>query len=558
MRPNDASTRVEPVPAFLGASAASRACARSGRRSDDLVGEGRSGCGPARPRAGSRSSLSSTSRLVGQRRGGRPRSSTVERSWALQYSGCVASVPGPVPGLGRDVGQLRLGEGDRRPRPARTRRASDPSSTSGRRATCADGGPATDRGVERRARRASIAGVGPDSTLKPGALTAASATSSSSRSATSVARRHHREHRPGGKREISRPRRASSRRASSSAMTPASVAATYSPMLWPIIAVGSIPQERHSSRERVLDDEQRGLRQRGVAQLGVGAPRRSIALGNSTSRRSRPRSGSKRRRSTSSIASRTTGSVWYSVAGHARVLRALAGEHEHDRGRRRRAPVPGAGPASRSTAAASRRGRSGRRRSCGGDGTPAARRAACRRRRRGPVRGWRVEVVAEAAGRLVEGVVAPRREGEQHRATGRACRRRDGGASSSTACAFVPPTPNELTAARRGVPLRDHGSSEVVTKNGLDGEVDGGVRRLVVQRSAGSRRARGLSTVLIRPATPAAHDRWPKFDFTEPIPQNPRRSVWARNTSVSADELDRVAEDRARAVRLDVADRCPG
>ena len=65
------------------------------------------------------------------------------------------------------------------------------------------------------------------------------------------------------------------------------------------------------------------------------------------------------------------------------------------------------------------------------------------------------------------------------------------------------------------------------------------------------------STVLINPVTPAAHERWPKFDFTEPMPQKPRRSVWLK-TSVSAGELDRVAQDGAGAVRLDVADRLGG
>ena len=43
--------------------------------------------------------------------------------------------------------------------------------------------------------------------------------------------------------------------------------------------------------------------------------------------------------------------------------------------------------------------------------------------------------------------------------------------------------------------------------------------------------------------------------FTDPSAQNRRRSVCARNTRVSADELDRIAERRARAVRFDVADR---
>ena len=40
------------------------------------------------------------------------------------------------------------------------------------------------------------------------------------------------------------------------------------------------------------------------------------------------------------------------------------------------------------------------------------------------------------------------------------------GASSSTTCTFVPPTPSEFTPARRGCPLRLHGVSAVFTKKG--------------------------------------------------------------------------------------------
>ncbi len=73
------------------------------------------------------------------------------------------------------------------------------------------------------------------------------------------------------------------------------------------------------------------------------------------------------------------------------------------------------------------------------------------------------EVLAESPRRGVERRLALGREREEHRASGRRSVVSCGGASSTTACAFVPPTPNELTAARRGEPLRDHGSSVVVT-----------------------------------------------------------------------------------------------
>ena len=44
-----------------------------------------------------------------------------------------------------------------------------------------------------------------------------------------------------------------------------------------------------------------------------------------------------------------------------------------------------------------------------------------------------------------------------------------------------------------------------------------------------------ISVVLIRPVTPAAHDRWPKFDFADPMPQKPRRVVPDENASMSAE-----------------------
>jgi hypothetical protein len=52
---------------------------------------------------------------------------------------------------------------------------------------------------------------------------------------------------PAGNDCISRPRAATSFKASSRPNTPASSAATYSPMLCPMTADGTTPHERHSS-----------------------------------------------------------------------------------------------------------------------------------------------------------------------------------------------------------------------------------------------------------------------------------------------------------------------
>ena len=57
-----------------------------------------------------------------------------------------------------------------------------------------------------------------------------------------------------------------------------------------------------------------------------------------------------------------------------------------------------------------------------------------------------------------------------------------GGASSSTACAFVPPKPNELTPARRGPALAGHCASSVWTRNGVRAKSIFGVRRREVDR----------------------------------------------------------------------------
>src|SRR5690606_3944635 len=95
---------------------------------------------------------------------------------------------------------------------------------------------------------------------------------------------------------------------------------------------------------------------------------------------------------------------------------------------------------------------------------------------------------------------------------------RHAGASSNTKCAFVPPIPNELTAALRGVPLTSQDLREVLTQNGLCAKsIFGfGVSKLTTGKICRYLRER---TDFIKPATPAAASRCPKFDFIEPMPQ---------------------------------------
>ena len=151
------------------------------------------------------------------------------------------------------------------------------------------------------------------------------------------------------------------------------------------------------------------------------------------------------------------------------------------------------------------------------DGRAAATAAASSRRRS--------RRVGVAAGELAERPAAARGE-RQHEVSGavagaRRCAGRRGAArapSSSTACAFVPPKPKELTAARAAASAaasvrraRHDASSSAI-------EVDRRVRRLEVQVRRHLPCAR-QSTALIRPATPAAASRWPMLVLTEPIRQ---------------------------------------
>ena len=122
---------------------------------------------------------------------------------------------------------------------------------------------------------------------------------------------------PAGSACISRPRAATSASASSSENTPARHAATYSPTLWPISAAGRMPQRYPQLRERVLDDEQRRLRE---LRLRVSAPSASsvVAGVNRAARADRdPRCGIERPRSTRSTSARNDGLVVVEVARHA-------------------------------------------------------------------------------------------------------------------------------------------------------------------------------------------------------------------------------------------------
>ncbi len=224
-------------------------------------------------------------------------------------------------------------------------------------------------------------------------------------------------------------------------------------MLCPTIAAGVTPQSSQRAGERVLDDEQRRLGQRG---RGRARPPRRRPARAAASRRSSPRCG---RSAARALVDHVPEHRLVAVqpGAHPGVLRALPGEQRtRPAGRCPRPAVPVSAPRR-----AARRPRVGRRRPRRGAGGCAGRAALqrVRRRRRGPASGARSRCVARAAA-----TAGPARVGRRA-PTGRAAcgPGRAGvaaavaGASSSTTWALVPPMPNELTPARRGLPSPSHG-----------------------------------------------------------------------------------------------------
>src|SRR5580698_781756 len=107
------------------------------------------------------------------------------------------------------------------------------------------------------------------------------------------------------------------------------------------------------------------------------------------------------------------------------------------------------------------------------------------------------------------------------------------GASSNTTWALEPPIPKELTPARRGPSREFQGLHASLTKNGLFAKSICGLGSRKF-RDAGMVRCSRASTVLMRPATPAAASKWPILLFTDPIAQKRFLSVETRKARSSA------------------------
>ena len=263
---------------------------------------------------------------------------------------------------------------------------------------------------------------------------------------------------PAGSSWIERPRAATRARASASGKTPARQAATYSPMLGRS-SPRPDPPGHPEPGQRVLDGEQRRLGEARLARDAAPPPRRRRPAGRAASRRSSPRWGREELGGTGRARSRKTLLVAVEPAAHVGVLRALPREQEGDRPLARRAPV-----AARAGAA-----QGGQRPPRGSRQTTARRCASWRAadlqrvgdvRQVGsgsPAREVRGEPSAAAASSAA-GVL--RREQQQLPGARRAGRRRRPAPPRAPTCALVPPTPKELTPARRGVSavgLASHG-----------------------------------------------------------------------------------------------------
>ena len=357
--------------------------------------------------------------------------------------------------------------------------------------------------------------------------------------------------------------------------TPARQAATYSPMLWPIIACGRTPQAIQSAGQRVLDGEQRRLGDCGLPQsaprvrlAGPGEERadrapvravRSGSSGNSTSRRSSPRCGASSSAQRSISRRGRPARPRTGPRAMPSVLRALAGEQEGDR------PV-----------AAPRR----RRRAAAGGSRARARRPPPRGRRQTSARRWREGPAADlegvgdvgrasSSGCALAGGAARSAAGRVQR--GRRARREDqqlpagatapagagaAGASSRTTWALVPPMPNELTPARRGAPSARPRAQLGVDVERARREVDLRVGRLEVQARRDLPGARSASDGLDQAGdagrgVEVADVGLDRAEGAEAACARCR----ARKAWVSAATSIGIAERRAGAVRLDVADR---
>ena len=372
------------------------------------------------------------------------------------------------------------------------------------------------------------ASAGPDATHRPGAFSAAIATSSGNLGVRSAADRRTDSMLPAGSACMRRPRSRTSASASSSRITPASAAQTNSPTLCPINAPGSTPQLIHSRASEYSRQKIAGC----VTLVGtstVGSSEKNLPRGSSPVRRWMISQHS-------SYASRNAGSDACRPRPIAAYCEPWPGQRNATSGRSAgssRDPVRAASGDRSSSAACAcdvattqRRWPNARRptrnvcatsASSSGDAPFAAADARCSASCAAVCASASAERAETSSSWFarVEGAVAAR-----------------SGASSSTTCAFVPPNPNELTAARRGASPRRHCVSFSCTWNGVRPKSICGFG-FSYPIDGGNASRCSDSDALIRLAAPAAMTMCPTLLFSEPTAQKPQSSVWRRNARVS-------------------------
>ncbi len=310
-----------------------------------------------------------------------------------------------------------------------------------------------------RSSRAAIAASGPETTVRAGPLTAASESSGPSSGAISASGSGTASMAPGGSACIRRPRSATSARASSSEKTPARQAATYSPRLWPSIARGRTPQLIQSRASECSTTNRAGWARAVCSSRRAASSRAPSARVEHLAQVEAEQRPQDLAAAVDAVAEGRLGLV--QLAPHAGVLRALAREQEVDRAvaRLRRRGSAGVPAASASAAPA---------------GSRATEEAAVlagappHLEGEGGVGERQVGMAAQVGGQVgPQGVERGGGVGREHEELpgARGAGGLGGGASSRMTWALVPPTPKELTPARRGAP-----SGSPVGERGVDVE----------------------------------------------------------------------------------------
>jgi hypothetical protein len=288
------------------------------------------------------------------------------------------------------------------------------------------------------ARSASIASNGPAATDAPGALSAASDTPAGNRASSSLAGSRTDSIAPAGSACISAPRRATRRAASASGITPATTAAANSPTLWPIIAAGVAPRASH--------DWANATSTQNVAGCVTAVSRNASALPLNT--RCARSNSSPQAATASSNAARNTGS-W---ACRARPMPAYCAPwpgNSHTSGGRIAPTIRCArivSSAARSARTASSTDFALTHKRCAKRLRPCC--SVCATSAKFSA-GWACSASASDAA-IAASAVGVRADNISSCGPIAADDDSRTGASSSTACALVPPTPKLLTPARRG------------------------------------------------------------------------------------------------------------